>query len=200
MTRCENQKARDFGQKLWNESSLSADRIPIDTAMSVLVDSSLGRQTYTNQRKILKLAGNDILPPWLNIRKIQSEISAEPERLPEPHVGVYFSFVKSMQLTAERIIQDIPRSEVPDSGVVMDIKYGFDGSGSRGIYRQLNNEKTNNITMTMFCPLNITSASGSIVWEQKSPNNPLTRRPLALQMGKESADSLKSLSILIKHY
>ena len=196
LTRCSNKKARDFGKELWSENdSAAADtHIPIDTAMAVLVDSSLGRLTYTNQRKILKLTGHDILPPWINIRKEQSVISPEPERLPEPHIGVYLPFTKSMQLTAERIMDDIPEN-VPASGVVMNIKYGFDGSGSHAIYRQLNNERTNNIILTMFCPLRITSESGGTVWEQRSPSNPLTHRPLALQMGKESADSLQSLSI-----
>ena len=77
----------------------------------------------------------------------------------------------------------------------MNIKFGFDESGSHAIYHQLNNEKTNNIIMTMFCPLSISSDSGSVLWEQKSPNNPLTHRPVALQMGKESSNSLKSLEI-----
>ena len=49
--------------------------------------------------------------------------------------------------------------------------------------------------MTMFCPLNITSESGDLMWEQKSPNSPLTHRLLALQMGKESAEPLRSLAI-----
>ena len=47
----------------------------------------------------------------------------------------------------------------------------------------------------MFCPLSITSESGELVWEQRSPNSPLTHRPSALQLGKESADSLQSLAI-----
>ena len=47
----------------------------------------------------------------------------------------------------------------------------------------------------MFCPLSIESEDGTVIWEQKSPNNPLTQRPLALQMGKESVESLKTLEL-----
>ena len=49
--------------------------------------------------------------------------------------------------------------------------------------------------MAMFYPLNIESENGSIIWKQKSPNNPLTHRPLILQMGKESVNTLRSLEI-----
>ena len=68
----------------------------------------------------------------------------EPESLPAPHIGVHFNFLKSMQLTAGKIMEDIAVKQNP-TGVVMNIKYGFDGSGNHTIYQQLNNEKINNI-------------------------------------------------------
>ena len=198
LTRCQNQKAREFGNHLWNDPDSAAQlQVPIDTAMAILVDSSLGRQTYSNQRKILKSVGHDILPPWIHLRNEQTKITPEPQRLPDPHVGVHFPLIQSTKITAQRIFQDIPDSTIPDSkSLIMNIKFGFDGSGSHAIYHQLNNEKTNNIILTMFCPLSISSEDGSVIlWEQPSPNNPLTHRPLSLQMGKESAESLKSLEI-----
>lgn len=197
LKRSHNSKARELGDELWNDSNSSAcPRIPIDTAMTILVDSSLGRQTYTNQRKILKTASLDILPPWYSLRKEQQVITPDLCQLPDPHVGVNFPLIPSLKLTAQRILQNVPEHKFSGSDIIlMNIKFGFDGSGSHAIYHQVNNEKTNNIIMTMFCPLNISSESGSILWEQKSPNNPLTHRPLALQMGKESSDSLKSLEI-----
>ena len=104
-----------------------------------------------------------------------------------------------MQLTAERILEDVPGLYLSDSGhVTLNIKYGFDGSGSHAIYHQVNNESTNNIIMTMFCPLSILNKSGEIIWQQKSPNHPLIHRPLALQMGKESTESLQSLTVFNK--
>ena len=70
------------------------------------------------------------------------------------------------------------------------MKFGFDGSGSHSIYNQLNNVQTNNIILTMFCPLAIENSDGITVWEQAAPNAPNTQRPLALQMGKESQENL----------
>ena len=141
---------------------------------------------FFGSRDLLK-----ILPPWIHVRGKQEEISPKPIPLPDPHIG----FEASMQLTANRILEGIAQSSIPDSAV-MNIKYGFDGSGSHAIFRQLNNEKTNNITMSMFCQLSITSEnSNEKVWVQKSPNSALTHRPLALQMGKESSESLQSLAV-----
>ena len=48
--------------------------------------------------------------------------------------------------------------------------------------------------MSMFCPLSIIcSDTGGTKWTQLSPNSALTQRPLALQLGKESVDTLQSL-------
>ena len=49
--------------------------------------------------------------------------------------------------------------------------------------------------MTMFCPLKLVDCNGLEIYKQKDPNSPLTQRPLCLQLGKESADSLRSLEI-----
>ena len=77
----------------------------------------------------------------------------------------------------------------------MKIKFGFDGSGSHAIYNQVNNQNTNNMILSVFCPLKIEDSAGESVWIQSSPNAPLTQRPVSLQMGKESVQSLQSLQL-----
>ena len=66
----------------------------------------------------------------------------------------------------------------------MDMKFGFDGSGSHAIYNQVNNVFSNNIIMSMFCPLSIVDESGNDVWTQKSSNAFLSQRPVCMQNGK----------------
>ena len=68
-------------------------------------------------------------------------------------------YAESVSFTAKRIMEDMPISLFPNPAI-MDIKFSFDGSGNHAIIRQLNNEKTNNIIMAMFFPLNIKSESG----------------------------------------
>ena len=197
LKKCKDKSARDFGDQIWAQPILKAaphkpKTLPIDAAVAIMVDCQLGRDTYTKLRKIVTQQGHDIFPPWIHIRKRQMEISPKPQLLPEPHEGVQMTYSESMKITAQRIMEDIEPSLIPKSAV-MNNKFGFDGSGSHAIYRQLENERTNNIIMSMFCPLSINSESGDLKWMQKSPNSALTHRPLALQLGKESTKTLQSL-------
>ena len=200
LKKCKDKKARDFGDQIWKQPISTAAPaakskvLSNDTAIAILVNCSLGRDTYSKLGKILKQQGHDILPPWIHVRREQSLISPKPQPLPNPHEGVLMSYAESVKITAQRIMEDIPPSLIP-TPAVMNIKFGFDGSGSHAIYRQVENEKTNNIIMSMFCPLAISSQSGDVKWTQKSPNSALTHRPLALQLGKESSETLQSLTV-----
>lgn len=196
LTRCDNKGASKIGSNLWeeNEEKLN-DGVSIDTAMAIMVDAGLGRQTYSNQRKILKSSGFNILPPWVWVRERQRIITPEVKTLSEDFVGVYFPFKESMKMTTQRILckQTIFKDLTNGDKIKLQIKFGFDGSGSHAIYNQVNNEQTHNIIVTMFCPLSLEMENGRVFWVQDSPNNPPTHRPLQLQMGKESADSLRTL-------
>ena len=197
---CNDKNAREYGDQVWQQSKSSTNPardnfISTDSAIAIMVECNLGRGTYTKLGKILKEEGHNILPPWIHVRTRQCKISPDPIALPAPHIGMHFPFEKRMQLTAYRILESIPPSQIPNPAV-MNIKLGFDGSGSHAIYRQVNNECTSNIIMSMFCPLSISSeSSDEKVWQQKSPNSALSHRSLALQMGKESAVSLQSFAI-----
>ena len=114
-----------------------------------MLDCQLGSDTYRKLGKILPQQGHDIFPPWIHIRKKQIEISPKPQSLPDPHEGVQMSHSESMEITAQRIMEDLEPSLIPKSPV-MDIMFHSDGSGSRAIYRQLENEKTNSIILSMF--------------------------------------------------
>ena len=196
LTRCDDMDASKVGQSLWDGSfkeNKNEDFISVDTAVTLMADSSLGRQSYTNQRKLLKNSDKDILPPWKHLRSHQEQITPGMHLLPQPHIGVYFSFSDAMKMTTQRLISN-QAMNLSDGEFILNIKFGFDCSGSHAIYNQLNNIQTNNIIIAMFCPLSLVSSDGFLkVWEQPSPNNPLTHRPLQLIMGKESTQSLKTL-------
>ena len=70
------------------------------------------------------------------------------------------------------------------------LKYGFDGSGSHAIYNQKNNEETNSMILTVFCPLGMYD-DNKMIWEEECPNVANTQRPLMLQMGKEGRNTLE---------
>ena len=196
LTRCDNKDVSKIGSNLWEENDEKLnDGVSIDTATAIMVDSGLGRQAYSNQRKMLKYSGFPILPPWIWVRERQKIITPEVKTLPGGFVGVYFPFKGAMEITTNRILsnKNIFREVTNGDTLKLHIKYGFDGSGSHAIYNQVNNAQTHNIILTMFCPLSLETENGTVVWVQDSPNNPPTHRPLQLQMGKESADSLRTL-------
>ena len=199
LKKCKNKDAQQFGDELWQKPQDDVTEYPSklvskDAAIAIMVDCSLGRETYTKLRKILKQEGHKILPSWTQLRRTQDVISPKPSALKEPHNGVMMAYEQSMKVTAKRIMESMATTIIPNPAV-MNIKFGFDGSGSHAIYRQLNNEETNNIIMTMFCPLTIEDSSGNKKWIQKTPNSALTHRPLALQLGKESNQSLQFLKV-----
>ena len=144
-------------------------------------------------RKFLKSSGYDIFHPWRAIREHQYSITPDIKPLKEPYTGVAFSFKDAMEITAKRILS-LPDVQNKSPNLKLNIKFGFDGSGSHSIYNQSNNQQTHNIILTMFCPLNLVSSNGITLWEQQSPNNPLSHRPLQLQMGKESGEAIETLA------
>ena len=56
-----------------------------------------------------------------------------------------------------------------------NIMFGFDGSSSHAIYRQLENEKTTNIILSIFCPLPVIS-SGDLRLAYSRGHQPVTPR------------------------
>ena len=195
LTFCSSKEVSELGEKLWNKTATQYKiQVPLSTALAIYCDSGLGRGTYSNQRKMLSSAGFKILPPWIRLREEIARITPPVHNLPEPFVGVYYSLAASVEKTVCRILQLVPDSlnNVTDDHLKLSVKFGFDGSGSHAIYHQANTELTNNIIMTMFSPLKLETGNGNIVWEQLSPNSPLTQRLLCLQMGKESSESLQT--------
>ena len=142
---------------------------------------------------------NNILPPWTHIRNQQIKITCDAQELPDPHNGVFFPLWTAVRITFERLLTHVSiESDALPKHLKMKIKFGFDGSGNHSIYNQVNNIQTNNIIMTMFCPLSIEKEDGSAVWIQDSPNDPLAQRPVGIQLGKESAENITSLTIFNK--
>ena len=185
----------EIGEEIWNSNEPSAtNQVPIDTTLAIYSDCMLGKQTYTNMRKMLRANNCNAYAAWHVIREEQKKITPQIKTLPDPHIGVYFTMKDAVHMTVHRILQQESIS-FEGHDLKLEIKFGFDGSGSHAIYNQKKNADTNNIIMTMFCPLKLTDSSNNVVFQQPLPNSTLSQRILCLQMGKESVDSLKSLQM-----
>ena len=198
LTRCKTKSMQDIGNQIWLDGiKETPNQLPVQTSLTIYHDCNLGRQTYTQQRRIMSKTGVKVFPPWSHLRKMQSTITPVPVNLPAPYIGVHYPLSEAVKMTVSRIFKTIPNEKLADLGPIVkhDIKFGFDGSGSHSLYNQKNNVDTSNIIITMICPLKIANENGMELWTQLSPNSPLTQRPISLQMGKESATSLRSLEI-----
>ena len=198
LTRCTDKKGiRDIGKELWaSDKSITDPKLSVATALAVYTDCQLGKQTYTNLKRVLKSGGYNILPAWKHLRQDQHDMTPEISNLPQPHVGVYFKLLPALSLTADRILHNL--TDVNLTGIeTLNLKYkfGFDGSGGHAIFTQKKNEQTNNLILSMFCPLELKTDNGDAVWIQHLPNTPKTQRALMIQTGKENVNSLQSQAL-----
>ena len=188
LTRCSSERETQIGKNIFEKKDVNLNStIPVITALTIYSDCQLGRETYTKQRRLLAAVGHPIFPAWRNLRNLQEEITPPIQYLSSPNHGVYFPFLKSLEMTMVRILDDSNLEINQLYQHQLKLKYGFDGSGSHGIYRQKNNAQTNNMILTVMCPLKLTKIDSTAdkIWEEISPNSPLTQRPLMLQLGKE---------------
>ena len=197
LTRCSEKESRDIGKDLWESKSIDdRKKLPIDTALAIYTDCRLGRETYTSLKRVLKEGGYNILPAWHHLREKQNEVTPAITNLPEPHVGVYFKLIPALTITATRILENLTEMDLRGvNSLSMKYKFGFDGSGGHAIFSQQKNEQTNNLILSMFCPLQLKKENGEIVWIQSMPNTPKTQRALMIQTGKESSETLQSLTL-----
>ena len=166
LTRCDEKGAKDLGETLWNNRNVEEKQVSLETSLTIYNDCSLGRSTYTNQRKLLKSSGFEILPPWSTLNIEQKSGTPNITQLPEPHIGIFSTPFDAVKVSAERIILNLPLQRditAEQKSLKMDMKFGFDGSGSHAISNQVNNVFSNIIIMTMFCPLSIVDESGNAV-------------------------------------
>ena len=187
------QDISEVGKAIYMERDCS--QIPIDTTLAIYSDCMLGRHTYTKTRKMLRAYSVNILPAWRILRDAQKSLTPEIRQLPSEYDGLYFSMTDAIRVTVERILSQQKQALQDNDELHLQIKFGFDGSGSHAIYNQINNADTNNIIMTMFCPLKITTNQNTVIYEQPLPNSALSQRILCIQMGKETITNLNSLQV-----
>ena len=171
---------------MWDKSfpSSKSKKIPVDTALVIYTDCNLGRNTYTTQKRVLAAAAHDIFPAWGHLREKQKGITPNVMQIPPTFAGihftgVYYNLIEALQCTISRVLETAPEFESTDLNLMY--KFGFDGSGGHSIFNQVNNDETNNLILTVVCPLELKDNFGQVVWTEPSPNAPKSQRPLMIQ-------------------
>ena len=180
--------AKSYSDNLFQSSLSDKTKLSITTALAVYLDCNLGRSTYNKQRKLLSVNGFDIFPSWHSINEYQKNITPPIHHFKAPLEGVRFDFLQAFEMTTKRLVEI---TNFNSNKLEMKMKYGFDGSGSHAIYQQKNNSHTNNMILSVFCPLEVNSEDRNESWTELSPNIPNTQRPYMLQLGKESHETFQ---------
>ena len=97
LTRCDDSNIKAIERKILNFE------VPVITALTTYCDCNLGMDTYTKQRRLLKVTGFPIFPAWQKVCDLQSQITLDVAMLPAPYQDVYFPFLKALEHTTIRL-------------------------------------------------------------------------------------------------
>ena len=192
----EKKKTAKVAKSLF-ESSQDAQNVKLpltfEQSSAIFEAGKLSKRSYTSIRLILKTAGYDILPSYVQLENYRKSLRPEISQLPEPNKGVKYDYKQAIQLTTERIFSTLPASSFRNlTEVTINIHDGLDGSGGHSIFNQKDNPDTNNIIMYMFRVESITdNETKEIVYENSSHASENSSRPVMLIMGKESRENIK---------
>ena len=172
----------------WNQKKIS-----VPTASRILLECEIGKLPYRRLKKILEgeLGYKPVFPGYEQVSSYHKSITPVPEALPSPYSGVRFPLLPALITTMERMFPTIdPVLLSEGKPVEVTFKFGFDGSGGHNIFNQKGAAETNNITMGMICPL-LVKCGEERIWKQERPQSQNSHRPLILQLGKETIESLR---------
>ena len=139
--------------------------------------ANLVEKPIQNKRRLLQQDCSSIFPSWANLQAKQTEITPNVNILSNPFADVYFLLHEAIKVTVIHVPEDVVLSH--DYNINLKIRFVFDGSGSHAIFKQKSNVMTNNIILTMFCPLEIESGNCwlcNVKIEQKHSMEDLRRR------------------------
>ena len=90
------------------------------------MDSSLGRKSYTNQKKLIDKTGNTkILIPGKHLRLKMKGTSSVVQHLNHPFTDVYVPIYDSIKISTSRIF-DITNIGLESQNLNIKIKYGLE--------------------------------------------------------------------------
>ena len=113
------------------------------TVQAIINVGKLSRVKYQCTKKIIKNTGHNIFPSWKKIKNFQDEITPKPKDIftansegNENFCGVYYSYPDAIEKTIRQIIKVKEIDTLTERNLKLDLKYGFDGSGSHKMFHQ----------------------------------------------------------------
>ena len=188
------------GQSIFQDQQLQPGvHVSLHVASAIYETGKMSKRIYTDIRLLLKSAGHDVLPPYINLLAFRKERRPAVEKLDNPFKGVRFDYLNCLQLTSSQLFSSLQLPLLHNLNEVhLTLHDGLDGSGGHSIFNQKGSEDTNNIIMFMFRVENFKTVTGDVIWENQSHASSSSCRPVMLLMGKETRENCEIVNTLQK--
>lgn len=192
-------------RKLLSEGKEKQSPIPLtpEEALAFILDNNLSKEQYKNIRKMNKSHNCDIYPAYEHILNAKS--ACRMEGLEVTDIVAKIPLRNLLEHTTQRIIflqedvfiQFMDSQNVDTCCATMIFSYGFDGSSGQANYKQkfeceVSNKKTfeSSLFATTVILLRFTSTSGTILWNNRTPQSNRFCRPLKLEYTNETKEHI----------
>lgn len=178
-----------------------------EEALSLLLDISLSKEQYTVIRGGSKSKGADIYPTYNDVRDAKSCCRPERDSIQVTETMARVPLQSLLNHTAKRIVNlqtecivaDMGRASARSMEANLVCSWGFDGSTGHSDYAQpfISNptdttQHDHHVFATTLIPLRLTASSGTILWNNSTPQSVRFCRPIKLEYIKESETLVKT--------
>lgn len=163
-----------------------------EEALSLILDLSLSKEQYTVIRNSAKLKGADIYPSYNQVRNAKGNCRPDSDSIQVTETMAQVSLQGVLNHTAKRIVHLQRECIIADMGgeftrtleANLVCSWGFDGSSGHSDYAQKfisagsQGCHDNNLFATTLIPLRLISPSGTILWNNRTPQSVRFCRPI----------------------
>lgn len=167
-------------------------------ALSFIIDNSITKNIYINMRLESKSSGADIWPSYDAVRNVKALCRPEKETIliNENVVEVKLQNLlnhtakRILNLQAEVVVHTARQYNCTEIEAVLTCSWGFDGSTGHSTYQQKYKESANisdeSLFVTTLIPLRLSTSTGVILWNNRTPQSNRFCRPVKIKYVKES--------------
>ncbi|XP_026828955.1 uncharacterized protein LOC109611090 [Ooceraea biroi] len=181
-----------------------------EEGLAFILDNCLSKSVYANIRLASKSSGTDIWPSYNNVRDIKAQCRPSKEAITicenvaEVSVQALLNHTvkRIVDLQTELILATLQKSDCTEIEAVFICSWGFDGSTGHSMYQQryqdAEDANDESLFATTLIPLQLSTSTGLILWNNRTPQSARYCRPIKLQFVKESRDVIVAQKFCIE--
>lgn len=172
--------------------------ISVEKALALLIDNDLSYRQYENMRTVVNDVHKNCFPSYYSLQKAKKKYI--PENISISETSVKIPLQNFLNMTAKSLL-DLNDFETQND-VVLEIKWGFDGSSGHSNYKQKFNDPNSRdeyLFVASFVPLRFLDwATENSLWNNLKHSSIRYCRPICYYMEKENSDLVKTTRAIIE--